>query len=194
MKNKKTFLWIALIVTAIIPVYAQQYNPESDFKIDWDKNVKNGVIITKYIGTKKEVRIPPSIQDNPVTGIGGEAFNNNDNITKVIIPNSVTSIRDGGRWGSAFSVEYKYYGAFSDCSSLTSVTIPDNVTSIGYFAFNDCSGLTSVIFQGTIAIAGFSYNAPFPGNLRQIFYSTNSTNGTPGTYTRESDSDTWKKM
>lgn len=34
--------------------------------------------------------------------------------------------------------------AFCGCSSLTSVTIPDSVTSIGGMAFGGCTGLTSV--------------------------------------------------
>ncbi|MGN1123813.1 MAG: fibronectin type III domain-containing protein, partial [Eubacterium sp.] len=34
--------------------------------------------------------------------------------------------------------------AFEDCSSLTSITIPNSVTSIGDFAFEDCSSLTSI--------------------------------------------------
>ncbi|MBQ7291375.1 MAG: leucine-rich repeat domain-containing protein, partial [Clostridia bacterium] len=37
-------------------------------------------------------------------------------------------------------------GAFCNCTSLTSITIPDNVTSIGYDAFEDCTSLTSVTF------------------------------------------------
>ena len=35
-------------------------------------------------------------------------------------------------------------GAFYECTSLTSVTIPNSVTSIGDYAFSGCSGLTSV--------------------------------------------------
>jgi hypothetical protein len=34
--------------------------------------------------------------------------------------------------------------AFRDCSSLTSITLPDGVTSIVYYAFYDCSSLTSI--------------------------------------------------
>jgi len=62
------------------------YNSESDFVVDWDTNVKGGVIITKYAGTKRDVRIPPSIQDYPITVIGEKAFLDK-NITSVTIPN-----------------------------------------------------------------------------------------------------------
>jgi hypothetical protein len=43
------------------------------------------------------------------------------------------------------------YATFYYCSSLTSVTIGSSVTSIGYDAFWDCSGLTSVYYTGDIA-------------------------------------------
>lgn len=41
--------------------------------------------------------------------------------------------------------------AFSDCSSLTSITIPDSVTSIGNSAFCECNWLPSVTIPDSVA-------------------------------------------
>ena len=46
------------------------------------------------------------------------------------------------------------YGAFAYCSGLTSVTIPNSVTSIGYSAFAYCSGLTSVTIPNSVTSIG----------------------------------------
>lgn len=40
--------------------------------------------------------------------------------------------------------------AFSDCSSLTSVTIPNSVTSIGSSAFSSCFSISSTYYTGSI--------------------------------------------
>ena len=45
-------------------------------------------------------------------------------------------------------------GAFSDCSSFTSITIPDSVTSIGGSAFSGCSSLTSVTIDNGVTSIG----------------------------------------
>ena len=46
--------------------------------------------------------------------------------------------------------------AFDWCSSLTSVTIPNSVTNIGTDAFEECSSLTSVMIPASITSIGLS--------------------------------------
>ena len=46
------------------------------------------------------------------------------------------------------------------CSELTSITIPDSVTSIGFWAFSDCTGLKKINYCGTYA----QWNAIYKGD------------------------------
>ena len=41
-------------------------------------------------------------------------------------------------------MEKIYNDAFSDCSSLKSISIPDSVEQIGYYVFSGCNSLTSI--------------------------------------------------
>ena len=63
-------------------------------------------------------------------------------------------------------VKYKLDGTsisdylFNGCSSLTSISIPDIVTSIGMSAFSSCSGLTSIVIPNSvISIGMFAFSS-----------------------------------
>ena len=64
---------------------------------------------------------------------------------------------------------YRY--AFASCSSLTSITIPDSVTNIYDYAFASCSSLTSITFEGTVA----RWNAIYHDTEKYTIYCTDGT-------------------
>ena len=50
---------------------------------------------------------------------------------------------------------YAFYGYQTDCNKLTSVTIPDSVTTIGNYAFHYCTSLTSVTIGDSVTTIGY---------------------------------------
>ena len=114
-----------------------------------------------------------------VTDIGYGAFNGCTNLTNIDIPNSVKSIGkvtfDGctnieeatiPTWIAPLIPKKSLknvtligegdidYGMFRDCTSLTSISIGDSVTSIGSNAFNGCTGLTSISIGDSVTSIG----------------------------------------
>lgn len=61
--------------------------------------------------------------------------------------------------------------AFSNCTGLTSVTIPDSVTSIGGYAFSHCTSLTSITIPDSVTSIG---NSAFYGctGLKEVHISS----------------------
>ena len=76
------------------------------------------------------------VSDSTVELTKESSYRNHDSIT---IPEKV---RIGGK---VYTVTSIGYFAFKECSSLTSIKIPEGVTSIGGSAFERCSNLDIVI-------------------------------------------------
>ena len=86
-----------------------------------------------YTGKDSKPTLPKNYNgDNYV--INQYAFEMNNNISEIIIPNSVTSI---GTY------------AFNKCLFLEKITIPSSVTHIGSYAFYNCNMLSEAIFKNT---------------------------------------------
>ena len=57
-------------------------------------------------------------------------------------------------FGLNSSLETINYGAFKDCTSLSTIVVPDGVNSIGSKAFNNCAALTSVSIPSSVTHIG----------------------------------------
>ena len=93
------------------------------------------------------------MQSNPLW-YAKDIYINDVLLTELIIPEGVTNIPSTFAGCKSItsiiipnSVTSIGYSAFSGCTCLTSVTIPNSVTSIGNKAFEGCNKLTSVVWN-----------------------------------------------
>ena len=115
-----------------------------------------------YNGSDTVVIIPNRAHGVPVISIAKNAFWDNQQITRVVIPDSVTSIGTMAFYNCdnltsvviGDSVTSIGGSVFADCDSLVSVTIPDSVTSIGNYAFSNCYSLASIVIPDGVTSIG----------------------------------------
>ena len=108
----------------------------------------------------KEIKLADGIEKIP-----SSIFYGSENLTKFIVPSSVTEI------GSS---------AFYDCKNLVEVTLPKNLTKIGYSAFYNCTALSKINLPDTLTdiegsafynCSSLSYeNLVLPTSLTNIGY------------------------
>ena len=106
-----------------------------------DTIVINGDSVASMVNLKVRFgnQIKKYIISEGVDTIGVRSFYEAENLTEVILPNTLKSI---GRY------------AFADCKNLQSITIPDNTTLIEEYAFSGCSSLTSVTLSNGLTTLG----------------------------------------
>lgn len=117
------FLTLSLLI-AFLACYRigaeEQAEPEKQGDFQYVTVFSDNAEIVGYTGSEKNLRIPDTLNDLPVTAIGSDAFSGTA-LVSVAVPEGVVTI--GER-------------AFADCPSLKSISLPSTLNSIAPSAFS----------------------------------------------------------
>ncbi len=165
VKQQILAITLLAVVTMFSACYRPSYDEETSFRAEPAENGKS-VIIAEFMSFKRmDIRVPPKINNQPVTEIGTNAFADFE-LVSVILPRGIKKIGDWSFSGNYLeeitipsSVTEIGPGAFMN-NKLTSINIPRSVKKIGYRAF--CMNpLTSITIGKNVSlekIGGFDYN------------------------------------
>ena len=112
--------------------YAHQWCLETNrTAILLDAEIDHQTLVS-YTGTQKTLWIPEELQ---LTAIGDNAFEGNDSVQHITLPDCITSIGKE---------------AFKNCEELQDIWLPGTLTSIGESAFLQCKKLTEIIIPSGV--------------------------------------------
>ena len=152
-------------------IYADNGSPGIWYTMMYD-SIPYAVCWAYGLCSEEDIEIAERANLAPVTEISDNAFQNED-IKSVIIPKSIKKIGDYAFDGCTqlMSVEMdstRYDGApivntigknaFSNCTSLPEIRIPNSVSMIGQGAFDNCSSLKTIKFHSNTAFEGLPFN------------------------------------
>lgn len=107
---------------------------------DYDINILG--YITGYYGTKEELVIPEIIKGTTVKGIASSAFEDNEYVRTIVLPDTAVEIN---------------MKAFSGCEKLEAIS-GDGITNVGINAFADCASLTDIDFPNLEKIGEYAFS------------------------------------
>lgn len=165
-----------------------QYKDVNGFVYAVTSTQSKQVTVVNYVGKNKEIVFPTETQIGSViysvARIGRARYDNsgisegyviNDNVKKVVVPKSVTTIGEDAFKNSENLEEVELTSglltiktrAFENCKKLTKIKIPASVTTIETYAFAGCESLNDGFsfaeyaiapVSGTLIIGGYAFS------------------------------------
>ncbi|MBQ3593242.1 MAG: leucine-rich repeat domain-containing protein, partial [Clostridia bacterium] len=145
---KKSFKFMAVIAVIIclviafaVTANAETYYQEGIYVYTVSKGQATIYDCEYYV--RGDLEIPSTLGGYPVVAIDYRAFMDMDEMTSVVMPDTITSIG---------------VDAFYGCMKLESVTFSKNLNSIGEFAFYYCPNLNNVVIPSSVRrIADYAF-------------------------------------
>jgi len=136
---------------------------------EWIYSVENNqATITGYTGAGGAVTIPSEVNGIPVVIVRGNQNGGISFFGNAATAAAVTSVTIPN------SVTSIGQYAFAYCSGLTSITIPNSVTTIEPWAFTSCNGLTSITIPNSVTSIG-QYAFAFSSSLYAVIIGSRVT-------------------
>ena len=155
-----------LVTNLVIPNGVTEIKPLAFYKCKsiTSVTIPDSVTTIGYLAFNNCTSLANITIPDSVTSIGDELLNGtpyyNDNSNwkdnTLYIGNHLIKAREyfSGSYEIGANVKSIAGGAFHNCSLLTSVTIPEGITTINDYTFNCCSNLTNIIIPDSVTYIG----------------------------------------
>ena len=170
--NKTTIAAIAIIIAVVLIAIVAIMSGSGKATVDLNKAPSYGLSFDKTSITSKtytlsgigackdtDVMVQAEKDGMPVTSVGEMAFRGNENITSIVLPESLRVIGSSS-FAYCKNLEAVVFkgnltsignSAFRYCTELEEITLPASVNIIAESAFSHCTSLTKIHFGGTMA-------------------------------------------
>lgn len=140
----KRFICVIVALACLFCISGVKAAAESDGRLLY-RCEDGGAAVTGIVSAGlSELLVPSEIDGLTVTAVDDWAFEKNPDIISVIIESGAARIGDG---------------AFSGCTALKGIALPDTVSLIGWDSFSYCTALESIVLpDGVKSVGGFAFS------------------------------------